>query len=104
MGASGSLILLIATITTRRAAMTKLSLLGVAAVAAFTAFAAPAFAQHKASPALNAYAQTGSCAGYEAGNPYNKETDYMGWSAWRVRGGWDDRASCTRSHVTHGEF
>jgi hypothetical protein len=84
--------------------MTKLSLLGVAAVAACTAFAAPAFAQHKASQALNAYAQTGSCAGYEAGNPYNKETDYMGWSAWRVRGGWDDRANCTPSHVTHGEF
>jgi hypothetical protein len=87
--------------------MTKLSLLGIAAVAACTAFAGPAFAQHRANPAaLNAYAQTGSCAGYESGNPYNRETDYLGWSAWRVRGGWDDHNdfNCTPNRVNHSGF
>ena len=37
----------------------------------------------------HAYAQTDSCADHEPGNPYSKDTDYMAWSAWRVRGGWD---------------
>ena len=45
------------------------------------------------------YAQSDSCVNREAGNPYNKDEDYMGWSAWRVRGGWDDRNDwrCMRS-------
>jgi hypothetical protein len=30
----------------------------------------------------------------EPGNPYNKETDYTGWSAWRAGGGWDSRNDC----------
>jgi Ni/Co efflux regulator RcnB len=34
-----------------------------------------------------------SCS-HEAGNPYNKETDYAGWSAWRLGGGWDSRNAC----------
>jgi hypothetical protein len=84
--------------------MTKLSLLGVAAVVACTAFAVPAFAQHRATHTADAYAQAGSCAGYEPGNPYNRDTDYLGWSAWRARGGWDDRSSCAPSHMTRGEF
>ena len=86
--------------------MTKFSLLGVAAVA-YAALAVPAFAQHRAGPALSAYnAETGSCAGYEAGNPYNRETDYLSWSAWRVRGGWDDRNDykCTPTRMRHNEF
>jgi hypothetical protein len=85
--------------------MTKLSLIGVAAVAACTAFAVPAFA-HRATLALNAYAQTSACPGYEPGNPYNRETDYMGWSAWRVRGGWDASRdyNCIPSRMTRGEF
>lgn len=87
--------------------MTKLSLLGVAAVAACTALAVPAFAQHRASMAVNGYdTQSGSCAGYEAGNPYNRETDYMSWSAWRVRGGWDDHNdfNCAPSRVNGAGF
>ena len=28
------------------------------------------------------------------GNPYNKETDYEGWSAWRASGSWDSRNDC----------
>ena len=90
--------------------MTKLSLLGVAAIAACTALAAPAFAQHRttSASALNAYDQTGSCPGYDPGNPYNKETDFMDWSAWRARGGWDARNDykCPpfQTHMSHNEF
>jgi hypothetical protein len=85
--------------------MTKLSLLGVAAVAACTAFAVPAFAQHRAASAVNAYAQVGQCT-HEAGNPFSKEEDYMAWSGWRARGGWDDRIdpNCTPGHVSHIGF
>jgi hypothetical protein len=69
--------------------MLKLSLIGIAAVAATTAFAVPAFAQHRTAP-VNAYAQADRCT-HDAGNPFSKEEDYMAWSAWRARGGWDDR-------------
>ncbi len=71
--------------------MTKISLLGIAAVAAATAFAAPAFAQHRMVYPSYTYAQTGICGYQEPGNPYSKDEDYMAWSAWRARGGWDDR-------------
>jgi hypothetical protein len=81
--------------------MTKLSLLGVAAVA-YAALAVPAFAQHKASHFVQTYAQGDSCANHEAGNPYSKQDDYMGWSAWRDRGGWDDR--CAPTQMNHTRF
>ena len=71
--------------------MTKISVLGIAAVAAATAFAVPAFAQHRMMYPANPYAQTGICGYQDPGNPYSKEEDYMAWSAWRARGGWDDR-------------
>jgi hypothetical protein len=31
---------------------------------------------------------------HEPGNPYNPDTDYMGWSAWRAHGAWDSRNDC----------
>jgi hypothetical protein len=69
--------------------MTKFTLFGVAVVLS-SALAGPAMAQHiVAHP--NHYAQNDSCLNREPGNPYNKAEDYMGWSAWRDRGGWDDR-------------
>ena len=73
--------------------MIRLSLIGVAAVAATTAFAVPAFAQHRITYVANAYAQAsaGACGYQEPGNPYSKAEDYVAWSAWRARGGWDDR-------------
>ena len=71
--------------------MIKLSFLGVAAVATYAALVAPSYAQNRPTNLANSYARAESCAGYDAGNPYNKETDYMEWSAWRARGGWDDR-------------
>ena len=30
----------------------------------------------------------------EPGNPYNEQTDYMGWSAFRESGEWDSRNDC----------
>jgi hypothetical protein len=30
----------------------------------------------------------------EPGNPYNEQTDYMAWSAWRALGAWDSRNDC----------
>ena len=54
--------------------------------------------------AVNDYA--GVCPGHEAGNPYDPNTDYMAWSAWRSRGGWDDHndLNCTPSRMRRGEF
>jgi len=30
----------------------------------------------------------------EPGNPYNPQTDYETWSAWRALGAWDSRNDC----------
>ena len=30
----------------------------------------------------------------EPGNPYNPQTDYQAWSAWRQLGAWDSRNDC----------
>jgi len=35
-----------------------------------------------------------SCQNRESGNPYNEQTDYEEWSAWRAGGGWDSRNGC----------
>ena len=37
--------------------------------------------------------ESGFC-GQEPGNPYNKHTDYLGWSAFRQSGAWDSRNDC----------
>jgi hypothetical protein len=61
---------------------------GAAAILSAT-LAGPAMAQHVvAYPAYDV--QSGTCLNREAGNPYSKDEDYMAWSAWRARGGWDD--------------
>ena len=36
-----------------------------------------------------AYGQSVYCATREAGNPHSRLCDYMAWSSWRRRGGWD---------------
>lgn len=71
--------------------MTKISLLGIAVIAAATAFAVPAFAQHRMAYPADSYAMAHSCANYDPGNPHNKVTDFIAWSGYRGRGGWDDR-------------
>ena len=35
------------------------------------------------------YGQSIYCATREAGNPHSKYCDYLAWSGWRRRGGWD---------------
>jgi hypothetical protein len=92
---------------TTEKAMTKLSLLAVAAVAAFAALTVPAAAQSRSThPTYAANGYAGTCPGREAGNPYDKNTDYMEWSGWRARGGWDDRndLNCMSSRVSHSGF
>jgi hypothetical protein len=86
--------------------MTRLSLIALAAVAVTTASAMPAFAQHRATRVANAYAQASLCGAQESGNPYSKEEDYMAWSAWRVRGSWDDRVdpNCLPSRIIRPGF
>jgi hypothetical protein len=78
---------------------TKFALFGVAVVFS-SALAGPALAQHRAAQP-DSYAQTGACPGREAGNPYAKEDDYMAWSMWRARGGWDDRNDWYCLHNNH---
>jgi hypothetical protein len=71
--------------------MTKLTLLAAAFIVASATLAGTATAQHRVSHPLDAYAQTGACPDHDAGNPYTKAEDYLAWSGWRARGGWDDR-------------
>jgi hypothetical protein len=49
--------------------------------------AAPALARPIAPGAY--YSQSIYCATREAGNPHSRLCDYMAWSGWRRRGGWD---------------
>jgi hypothetical protein len=69
--------------------MSKITLLG-SAVALATVLATPALAQHRvAHPGY--FARGHAYCTHEPGNPYAPEEDYMAWSGWRARGGWDDR-------------
>ena len=70
--------------------MTKFKLMGAATVvfsvlAGLSVLTAPAMARHVISgPAQSVY-----CATREPGNPHSKYCDYIMWSKWRQRGGWD---------------
>jgi hypothetical protein len=79
--------------------MTKFTLLG-AAVVLSSALAGPAMAQHIVAQPAYSVAESGVCANREAGNPYSKDEDYMAWSGWRARGGWDDRNDLNCVHHT----
>jgi hypothetical protein len=35
-----------------------------------------------------------SCQNRESGNPYNEQTDFEAWSAWRSSGAWDSHNDC----------
>jgi hypothetical protein len=56
------------------------------AVAMMAMTAGTAMAQPR-GPA--SYGQSLYCATREAGNPHSKYCDYIAWSGWRRRGGWD---------------
>jgi hypothetical protein len=68
--------------------MMKRKILGAAVGLALAA--GPAMAEHAAS-SRGQYAQSIYCATREPGNPYSKYCDYLTWSRWRARGGWDSR-------------
>jgi hypothetical protein len=55
------------------------------------ALAAESAAARPASPVPGQPAQSIYCATREPGNPNSKYCDYMAWSQWRWRGGWDSR-------------
>ena len=81
--------------------MTKFKLVGAAAVVS-SALAGPAMAQHVTSHPH--YPARSNCEYREPGNPYTPQSDYMAWSAWRARGGWDssgDDACWRGSHLHH---
>jgi hypothetical protein len=43
----------------------------------------------------------GTFCSREPGNPYNPDTDYQAWSAWRALGAWDSRNDCRlATHVS----
>ena len=76
--------------TPKEKQMTKFRMLG--AVALFCVLAGSAMAgQTVVRP--DGYVQTIRCVHHQLGNPYTQQEDYMAWSAWRARGGWDDRFS-----------
>ena len=83
---------------------TILSALGVLLIAGSAAQITPAFARdiHRAPAAWsetfrNAYDSANDAARWcskDPGNPYNPDTDYQAWSAWRALGAWDSRNDC----------
>ena len=77
--------------------MTKSGLIAAAA-ALSCVLAAPAMAQHMRAHQVH-YALSNYCATIEPGNPYSRADDYVEWSNWRVRGGWDSRGddACARN-------
>ena len=81
---------------------TIMSALGVLLIAGSMAQTTPAFARHGAQATSsetlrNAHDSANSATRWcstEPGNPYNPETDYQTWSAWRAIGAWDSRNDC----------
>jgi hypothetical protein len=77
--------------------MTKLRLLGTA-IFLSSVLAAPAMAkQIKVGHVM-------ACDPRDPGNPYSQTYDYMTWSAWRRRGGWDTRAEWTCQPIPQHPF
>ena len=88
----------------------KFKILGAAMALALTA--GPTLARDFSSTGPSIF-----CATREPGNPYSKYCDYMAWSGWRRRGGWDsslDNAclsnpqyvpyGCAENFEFHGAF
>jgi hypothetical protein len=80
---------------------TILSAVAALLIAGSMAQVTPAFARHDALAssrtfrnALDSDNGTARWCSTEPGNPYNPETDYQTWSAWRAIGAWDSRNDC----------
>jgi hypothetical protein len=76
--------------------MTKLGLLGVAAILS-SALAGPVMAKHAKHVISHPrhHAQNAACDPRDPGNPFSEKYDFLEWTAWRRRGGWDTRAEWT---------
>ena len=71
--------------------MMKLGLVGAALVVS-SVLAGPVMARD----ARTIHAASGAvCDPRDPGNPFSKKYDFIEWSAWRRRGGWDTRAEWT---------
>ena len=81
--------------------MTKLRLIGAAMVLS-CALAGSSLAQTETPK--HALAHNVACDPRDPGNPYSKQYDYMTWSAWRRRGGWDTRAEWTYQPIPKHPF
>jgi len=68
--------------------MKRFRFIGVAA-ALFSVTAGPAMARRHVTSSPVHPAQSVYCATREVGNPHSKYCDYIAWSKWRQRGGWD---------------
>ena len=77
--------------------MTRLTLIGAVAVLS-AALAGPAMARHVGAHQVR-QTESNYCTTIEPGNPYSQANDYVEWSAWRARGGWDSRGddACARN-------
>jgi hypothetical protein len=78
--------------------MSILRIVGAAAILS-AIFVAPASAGKKRMDPLDQLSQQNGCRYHQLGNPYTPEEDYVAWSAWRARGGWDDRSQGTCARV-----
>jgi hypothetical protein len=82
--------------------MTDLRLIGAAAVIS-TVLVGPAMAGRAVTHPIQQNEST-YCATIEPGNPYSPAFDYLAWSGWRARGGWDSRGddACARNPMFNG--
>ncbi len=82
--------------------MTNLRLIGVATVLS-TVLVGQAMARHVVAHPVQQTEST-YCATLEPGNPYSPVHDYLAWSGWRARGGWDSRGddACARKPMFDG--
>jgi hypothetical protein len=91
-------------ITETKMRKTVLTILGAVLIAGSAVQMAAASARHYRTPAAasqqfrnannSGEGSAGAWCSTEPGNPYNPQTDYQGWSAWRQLGAWDSRNDC----------
>jgi hypothetical protein len=83
---------------------TIMSALGALLIVGSAAQVTPASARHARQTPAASSETLGNASGSandsarvcstEPGNPYNEQTDYQAWSAWRGEGAWDSRNDC----------
>ena len=85
--------------------MTKLRLVGATVILSTVMaglLAGPAMAKH--TKITHPIVAAAACDPRDPGNPYSKKYDYVTWSAWRRRGGWDTSAEWTCQPIPQHPF